>query len=129
MSVRLEPCVARIIGDRKNSIVGLLSVMCDRPGHRTTDKNDCESCNLGGTAAQDKSDDQPKYSHRQSIDRERINENVNVFWLTKVLAKRSNHGWLLLIGNFPWFADRRLFLPVISYEVPPLCRRAVKAAV
>ena len=76
-----------IVGHRKDAIVTFLTVMHDWPCNRSTEKNNREGSDLRRATALEKCDDERDDPHRQSVNRQWIDQDMNVFRLTKILTE------------------------------------------
>ena len=87
MFVRFQPCLALIVRHGKHAIVSFVAIMYHWPCNCSAQKNERETRDLRCATALNKGDDERDDAHRQSVDRQRVDQDMNVFRLTKILAK------------------------------------------
>src|SRR6478736_6806929 len=91
MVMHLQPRLSLVVGHRKDTIVALFAVMHDRPRNRATKKNEGEGRDLRAATALHERDDETDDAHRQSVNRQWVDQDVNVFGLTEILAECGEH--------------------------------------
>src|SRR5882724_2308520 len=85
--VLIEPLCSRVVRQRLDAIVSRFAVMIRRPGRQSGDgnQNKRRDCYLWRT--KDEREHQPQYANRQAVDRQRIDEDMNVLGITQMLPE------------------------------------------
>src|SRR6267378_566706 len=87
----IEPGLAGFVGHRKHAIVSLFAKLINWPGRRCTHQHNDQRHDLRAAASQKKCDEQSEQSHRQAVDRQRIDQDVDVLRLAEVAQNRVDH--------------------------------------
>ena len=87
MFVHLQPGLSLIVGHREHAIVACFAVMHDRPRDRAAEQNEREGGDLRLAAALEERDDEANDTHREAVNRQRVDQDVDVFRLTEILAE------------------------------------------
>ena len=85
--VHFQPSLSLIIGHREHAIVTFLAVVHDRPGNRAAEQDQRKGRDLGGSAALDKRDDEADDAHREPVNGQRVDQNMNVLRLAEILEE------------------------------------------
>ena len=99
--VFLKPLCAGRVGHRLDAVCGAITVFHHRPNRQAADEDNCEPHTLRGSAPQQQAQDQSDHSQRSRVNREWIQQDVNVFGLferlEKIVEQRLFHN--LGVGN------------------------------
>src|SRR5207244_3065420 len=106
----IEPGLSRFVSHRKHAVVSLFAKFINRPGGGGADKNYDQCRYLCAATFQKKRDDQSEQSHRQTVDWQRIDQDVDIFRLAQVAQNRVKHEFSNANSHFNFsVTESRLF--------------------
>ena len=101
MVMLVQPLFARGVGHRLNAVRRTIAIFHDRPDGKAADEDHYESDPLRGPTPNQQAQQYPDNSHRSGVHRERVQQNMDVFWLMKrlneIVKQRLLHN--LGVGN------------------------------